>query len=42
MLSGARPGLAELGIQPTGLELILPTYLDIYRKGGRFAAPSAA
>jgi len=42
VLSGTRPGLPELGIQPTALELILPTYLDIYRKGGRFAAPSAA
>jgi NADH dehydrogenase len=42
VLSGTKPGLAELGIQPTALELILPTYLDIYRKGGRFAAPSAA
>ena len=42
VLSGTRPGLAELGIQATALELILPTYLDMYRKGGRFAAPSAA
>lgn len=42
VLSGTKPGLAELGIQPTALELILPTYLDIYRKGGRFAAPNAA
>jgi NADH dehydrogenase len=42
VLSGTKPGLAELGIQPTALELILPTYIDIYRKGGRFAAPSAA
>jgi NADH dehydrogenase len=32
------PGLAELGIVPTALELILPTYLDRFRKGGRFAA----
>jgi uncharacterized protein YbjT (DUF2867 family) len=37
VLTGTKPGLAELGIRPTGLELILPTYLDIYRKGGRFA-----
>ncbi len=36
------PGLVELGIAPTALELILPTYLDIYRKGGRFAASHAA
>jgi NADH dehydrogenase len=31
------PGLAELGITPTALELILPTYLDRFRRpGGRF------
>ncbi len=31
--SGAR-GLADLGITPSGLEPILPTYLDKFRKGG--------
>ena len=31
------PGLVELGIKPTAVELIIPTYLDMYRKGGRFA-----
>jgi uncharacterized protein YbjT (DUF2867 family) len=35
--SGRLPGLAELGIQPSGLEAILPSYLDSYRPGGRFA-----
>ncbi len=30
------PGLAELGITPTAAELIIPTYLDLYRPGGRF------
>jgi len=30
------PGLAELGITPTALELILPTYLDRFRRPGRF------
>jgi uncharacterized protein YbjT (DUF2867 family) len=30
------PGLAELGITPTALELILPTYLDRFRRTGRF------
>ncbi|MBI3453236.1 MAG: complex I NDUFA9 subunit family protein [Rhodospirillales bacterium] len=31
-------GLPDLGIQPTAVEAILPTYIDIFRKGGRFAA----
>jgi len=31
------PGLAELGVQPTALEAILPTYLRRYRKGGEYA-----
>lgn len=35
-------GLAELGIEPTGIEAIAPSYLWRYRKGGQFAeAPSA-
>ena len=34
--SGAYPGLTDLGIVPTAAEVILPTYLDMYRKGGRF------
>ncbi len=29
--------LANLGISPTALELILPTYMDRYRSGGRFS-----
>ncbi len=29
--------LRDLGIEPTAMEAILPTYLDIYRKGGRFS-----
>jgi NADH dehydrogenase len=40
-----RPGaltFADLGIQPQAIEAILPTYLDIYRPGGRFAANRAA
>jgi len=35
--SGACPGLAELGITPTTLEAVLPTYLYRYRKGGQYA-----
>ncbi len=30
------PGLAALGIQPTAAEVILPTYLDRFRAGGRY------
>jgi len=40
--SPGMPGLAELGITPTALELILPTYLDAYRRGGRFVSSSVA
>ncbi|HEX4569547.1 MAG TPA: complex I NDUFA9 subunit family protein [Dongiaceae bacterium] len=35
--SGQLPGLAELGIAPSGLEAILPAYLDRFRLGGRFS-----
>jgi uncharacterized protein YbjT (DUF2867 family) len=35
--SGAYPGLAELGIAPTTLETVLPTYLYHYRRGGQYA-----
>ena len=38
----ALPGLAELGIVPTAVEAILPTYLRRYRKGGEFADAMAA
>lgn len=31
----ASNGLLQMGIVPTALELILPTYLDAYRAGGR-------
>lgn len=37
VVSGARPGLAELGITPTTLETVLPEYLYRYRKGGQYA-----
>jgi uncharacterized protein YbjT (DUF2867 family) len=30
------PGLRDLGITPTAIETVLPTYMDRYRKGGRF------
>jgi NADH dehydrogenase len=34
-LSGSAPGLMDLGIRPAAPELILPTFLDRFRKGGR-------
>ncbi|WP_293904864.1 complex I NDUFA9 subunit family protein [Phenylobacterium sp.] len=37
VVSGRYPGLAELGITPTTLEAVLPTYLYRYRKGGQYA-----
>lgn len=41
VVGGAAPGLAELGITPTTLEAVLPTYLYRYRKGGQYADQSA-
>ncbi|MEQ8440809.1 MAG: complex I NDUFA9 subunit family protein [Alphaproteobacteria bacterium] len=35
--SGDLPGLSDLGIAATAAEVILPSYLDIYRKGGRYS-----
>jgi uncharacterized protein YbjT (DUF2867 family) len=37
VLSGKLPGLAELGVQATGPEAILASYLSPYRLGGQFA-----
>lgn len=37
VVSGGYPGLPELGITPTTLEAVLPTYLYRYRKGGQYA-----
>ena len=39
--SGLYPGLADLGITPTTLEAVLPTYLYRYRKGGQYADQEA-
>lgn len=37
VVSGDHPGLPELGITPTTLEAVLPTYLYRYRRGGQYA-----
>jgi NADH dehydrogenase len=39
VVSGKLPGLQDLGVTPTAAEVILPTYLDIYRRGGRYSQP---
>jgi NADH dehydrogenase len=36
------PGLAALGVAPTGIEAVVPTYLWRFRKGGQFAQPAQA
>lgn len=41
VVSGAYPGLLQLGITPATLEAILPTYLYRYRKGGQYADQEA-
>jgi NADH dehydrogenase len=41
VVSGTTPTFQDLGIQPQAIEAILPTYLDIYRRGGRFTASAA-
>lgn len=37
VVSGDLPTLADLGIEATAAETIIPTYLDRYRRGGRFS-----
>ncbi|GIK98469.1 MAG: 3-beta-hydroxy-Delta(5)-steroid dehydrogenase [Alphaproteobacteria bacterium] len=37
VVSPGAPGLAELGIAPTATEVVIPTYLDIYRRRSRLA-----
>ena len=41
VVSGQHPGLAELGITPTTLDAILPTYLYSFRRGGQYADQEA-
>ena len=37
IVSGQLRGLKELGIKPVAIESIVPSYLETYRAGGRFA-----
>jgi NADH dehydrogenase len=37
VVSPGAQGLEALGVTPTTLEAILPTYLGRYRKGGQYA-----
>ncbi len=37
VVSPNAPGLADLGLTPTGMELIVPKYLERYKPGGRFS-----
>jgi NADH dehydrogenase len=41
VVSGRFPGFAELGVAPSTLEAVLPTYLYSYRKGGQYADQEA-
>lgn len=41
VVSEGAEGLAELGLQPTGLDAIAPSYLWRYRQGGQFAEKPA-
>lgn len=41
VVSGQAPGLADLGVQATAVEAIVPTYLYRFRKGGQFAEAQA-
>ena len=42
VLSGSAPTLETLGITPTAAELIVPSYLDRFRRGGRFHGAQTA
>jgi len=37
VVADSAEGLAELGIEPTGIEAIAPSYLWRYRRGGQFS-----
>lgn len=40
VLTGDCPGLSDLGIDPMAAEVILPTYMDVHRRGGRYSQTS--
>lgn len=42
IVGDGRQTLADLGVVPTGMGLILPSYLETYRVGGRFADKKTA
>ncbi len=42
VVSGKQPGLADLGIAATAAEIVVPSYLDRYRPGGRFSRSQRA
>jgi NADH dehydrogenase len=41
VVAPAAKGLGDLGITPTTVEVVLPTYLDRFRKGGTRVAQVA-
>nr|WP_205032182.1 complex I NDUFA9 subunit family protein [Hwanghaeella grinnelliae] len=38
VVSSGSEGLSALGVTPTAIQAVLPTYMDVYRRGGRFAS----
>jgi uncharacterized protein YbjT (DUF2867 family) len=42
VVTAGMPTFQDIGIQPQAIEAILPTYLDMYRRGGRYSASSVA
>ncbi len=41
VVTGDLPGLADFGIEPMAAEVILPTYMDVHRRGGRYSQLAA-
>ena len=37
VVSGLFPGLIELGVRPTAIEAVIPSYLDRFRRGGWYS-----